>query len=117
MNTPQQKNILSRQNSAAVPTAAGLFHQLFHRCACRTVARKTTDTSAEFEIIKAPPPPPPALHEHFKELLPECTVLKVKLLQDHQICCLQACMRALFSLENVRAGAVKGLKEWMGHAL
>ena len=44
-----------------------------------------------------------------KGLLPKCTVLKVELLQDHQICSLQACLCALCSPKNLRAGAVKGL--------
>ena len=42
--------------------------------------------------------------------LSKCTVLKVDLLQDHQIYCLQVCLCTLFSPEIVQAGAVKGLK-------
>ena len=41
----------------------------------------------------------PASHELVKRFLSKCTILKADLLQDHQICCLQACMCALFSPE------------------
>ena len=51
----------------------------------------------------------PNSHEHVKGFLSKCIVLKVDLLQDHQIHCLQACMCALFSPEILQAGAVKGL--------
>ena len=47
---------------------------------------------------------PPALHEHMKGHQPKHTALKAELLQVHQIC-----FCALFSPENVCAGAVKGL--------
>ena len=39
------------------------------------------------------------------------TVSKVELLWARQICCLHACLCALFSLENLRARAFKGLRE------
>ena len=39
----------------------------------------------------------------------KCAVLKLDLLYDHQVCCLQACMCALFSPEILQAVAVKGL--------
>ena len=52
----------------------------------------------QFEIIK-----------HVKGLLQKCTVLKVDLLQTHQICCLRACMCARFSPKKLRTRAVKGL--------
>ena len=68
---------------------------------------KSTNRSAKIETIKAFPP---SSQEHFKRLLSKRTVLKVDLLKAHQICCLQACMRALFILENLRAGAVKELR-------
>ena len=45
----------------------------------------------------------PLSHEHGKGLLTQWTVLKVDLLQDHQIHCLEACMCALFSPEIVQA--------------
>ena len=51
----------------------------------------------------------PPSQELFTGLLPECTALKVELLQARQICCLPAYMCAFFSPENLRAGAVKGL--------
>ena len=51
----------------------------------------------------------PSLLVHVKGLLPKCTVLKAHLLQAHQICCLQVCLCAHFSLEILWAGAVKGL--------
>ena len=62
--------------------------------------------SAKSETIKAFLP---ISHEQVKGFLPKCTVLKVDLLQDHQIYCLEACMCALFSPEISQAGAVKGL--------
>ena len=49
-------------------------------------------------------------HEHVKGFLPKGTVLKVDLLQDHQIYCFQACMCAFLSTKILQAGAVKGLK-------
>ena len=52
---------------------------------------------------------PKFLHKHVKGFLPKCTVLTVDLFYDHQIYCLQACMCAIFSLEILQAGAVKGL--------
>ena len=51
----------------------------------------------------------PISHEHLKGFLPKCTVLKLDLLQDHQIYCFRACMCTLFSPEILQAGAVKGL--------
>ena len=48
-------------------------------------------------------------HEHVKVFLSKWTVLKVDLLQDHQIYSLQACMCALFSPEILQAAAAKGL--------
>ena len=53
----------------------------------------------------------PPLHEHVKELLSKCTVLKVDVLQDHQIYSFQACMFALFRPEILQAAAVKRLTE------
>ena len=47
--------------------------------------------------------------EHVKGFLPKCTALKVDLLQDYQIHCLQACMCALLSQKILQAGVVKGL--------
>ena len=47
--------------------------------------------------------------KHIEGFLSKCTVLKVDLLQGHQIYCLQACMCALFSLEILHPGTVKGL--------
>ena len=49
------------------------------------------------------------MYEHVKGFLSKCTVLKVDLLQDHKIYCLQACMCAPFSPEMSHAAAVKGL--------
>ena len=70
-----------------------------------------TNKGAQFEIMQAPPTPPHTLlHEQVKGLLAKCTVLKVDLLQDRQICCFQACMGALLSPDILQAGAVKGLK-------
>ena len=48
-------------------------------------------------------------HKHMKGFLSKFTVLKVDLLQYHQIYCLHACTYALFSQESFQAGAVKGL--------
>ena len=39
----------------------------------------------------------------------KCTVLRLDLLYDHQVCCLQACTCALFSPEMLQVVAVKGL--------
>ena len=64
-----------------------------------------TNKNAKFEIIKAFFSLP--LHEHVTRVLSKCTVLKVGLLQDHQIHSLEAC--ALFSPEILQAVAVKGL--------
>ena len=58
---------------------------------------------ANFEIIKALKSLPS--HEYVKGFLPKGTVLKA----DWLLSCLQACMCALFSLEILQAGAVKGL--------
>ena len=53
---------------------------------------------------------PPFLHKQLKKLLSKWSGLKGDLLQDRQVCCLQEeCMSALFSLEVLQAGAVKGL--------
>ena len=71
--------------------------------------RKQTVKNATLEIINAPPPPPHS-HEHVKEFLSKCTVLKADSLQDHLIYCLQACMCEPFRPEMLQAGAVKGLK-------
>ena len=49
------------------------------------------------------------MHEHVEGFLSKCTVLKVDLLQDHQIYCLEACMCELFSPGILQAVAVKGL--------
>ena len=62
----------------------------------------------------------PSSREHVKGLLPKCTVVFVGLLQDNQICCLQACMCVQFSPEDLRAWAVKGLicnNYYSGHQL
>ena len=53
----------------------------------------------------------PPSHEQVKGLLSKSTVLKVDLLQDHQLYCLQECMCALFSPETLQDVAVKGLKK------
>ena len=63
-----------------------------------------TKTGAKFEIINAFFP------FCMNGFLSKCTVLKVDLLQYHQIIYfLQAYMYALFSSEMSHAGAVKGL--------
>ena len=54
------------------------------------------------------------LHEQDKGFLSKCTVLKVGLLQDHEMCGLQACMCALFSPQmftGCGSGGVKLLLE------
>ena len=52
----------------------------------------------------------PASYEHVKGIVRKRTVLKVNLLQDYQIHCLQACMCAVFSLNILQVGAVTELK-------
>ena len=47
-------------------------------------------------------------HEHVKGFLSKYTILKVDLIQDHQMYCLQACMCVLYSREILKAEAVKG---------
>ena len=59
------------------------------------------------ETVKAFLPPS---HEHVKGFLSKCTLLKVDLLQNHRIYCLEARMGALFSQEISQAGEVKGLR-------
>ena len=69
-----------------------------------------------------PHPPPPGLlrlffflfflstsHERVKGFLSKCSVLKVDVLYDRQIYCLEACMCAPFSPEILQAGVEKGL--------
>ena len=55
--------------------------------------------------------PFPSSHKHanVKGLVSKRTVLKVELSQDHQICCLQACMCTPFSSETYRLGS-EGVK-------
>ena len=74
--------------------------------ACRAFTRKTTSRSAEFKTIKDCP----VFACAREKTSPKRTILKAELLQAHQMCCLQACLRALFSPENVQAGGVKRLK-------
>ena len=50
------------------------------------------------------------MREHVKGVLPKCTVLKVDLLKNHQIYCLQACMCAIFIPVILQVQAVMGLK-------
>ena len=67
--------------------------------------------SAKFEIIK-----PPLSHTFcmsaWKDFYRngQCIVLKIDLLLDLQMYCLQACMCAFFSLEILQTEAVKGLR-------
>ena len=70
------------------------------------VTRKKSNKSAKFETIEAFLPPS---LEHVKGILSKCKVLKVDLLQDRQVYCLEEIMWALFSLEILQAWAVKGL--------
>ena len=78
---------------------------------------KTNSRSAKFEIIKSSSSSSllllllllPLSHGHVKGFLSKCAVLKVDLLQDHQVYCLEACTGALLSPENLQAGAVNGL--------
>ena len=72
----------------------------------RAVSRKTINKSAKFEIIQTFLPPS---HEQLKGLPSKRTVLKVELLEDHQIYCLHVCICALLSPEILQDGAVKGL--------
>ena len=62
-----------------------------------------TSKSTKLEMIKHPPPP--SMHKPVKGLVSECTVLKIDLLWDYPIYCLQV----YFSSEILQAGAVKGL--------
>ena len=54
-------------------------------------------------------------YEHVNRFLLKCTPLKVDLLQDHQLYCLEACMCALFSPELLQDVAVKGLTSCKPH--
>ena len=53
----------------------------------------------------------PPSHEHVKSFLSKCALLKVDLLQDHQIYCLQACMCALYSPEIFTGFGSEGVKQ------
>ena len=51
----------------------------------------------------------PPSYGHVNGFLSKHTVLKVDLLQNHQMYCLEPCMCAFFSLEILQAVAVMGL--------
>ena len=66
-------------------------------------------TVPNLKSLRLPPPPHPPLHEHMKGFLPKCTVLKVDLLQDHQIYCWQAPVCVNFSARIFyRLGQLRG---------
>ena len=83
------------QSSGPAHTAVTLSLLRLPRCR----SPKMTNKSTKSETIKAFLPPP---HEQVKGFLSKCTVVKVDLLQDRHIYCLQAWMCALFSPEFYR---------------
>ena len=71
-----------------------------------SIEKQPTEVPNLNEIMKALPP----LRLEKERTLPKCTVLKVELLQAHQVCCLQRVCVHVSALKIYELGEVKGLK-------